>query len=187
MEFKTIEGYPYEIYEDGTLFRMERKGRTGRCLHRIQIRPYKQTNGYLEVRLFNTKENKYKKLYLHRVMYMAFKGDIGGLEIDHIDGNPGNCVLTNLRAVSHKDNCRNEVSLERYRKANALSKGKFNRDRLIAAQGKENHNRLVDTYLELKKVHGNVGIWMLMQKAHCGYPRAKKIITEMEGRNDTNQ
>jgi hypothetical protein len=187
VEFKTIDGYPYEIYEDGTLFRMERKGRTGRCLHRIQIRPYKQTNGYLEVRLFNTKENKYKKLYLHRVMYMAFKGDIGDLEVEHIDCNPGNCVLTNLRAVSHKDNCNNPRTLERYRTSNSLDKGKFNRERMLEAQSQEHYQKLVDTYQELKKVHGYVGIWMLMQEGHCGYPRAKKIIAEMEGKNDANQ
>lgn len=187
MEFKTIDGYPYEIYENSRIYRMERKGRSGRCLHRIEIKAYKLMNGYLEVRLFNTKENKYKKLYLHRLVYMAFKGDIGDLEIDHIDGNPGHCALTNLRAVTHKDNCRNEVSLERYRKANALSKGKFDRDRLIAAQGKENHDRLVNIYKELKEEHGQVGIWMLMKTGHCGYPRAKQIIAEMEGENDTNQ
>lgn len=187
MEFKTIEGYPYEIYEDGRVFRMERKGRTGRCLHRIEIKAYKLMNGYLEVRLFNTKENKYKKLYLHRVLYMAFKGDIGDLEVEHIDCNPSNCALWNLRAVSHKDNCNNPRTLERYRASNSLDKGKFDRDRMIAAQGKENHNRLVDTYHELKKVHGFVGIWMLMKAGHCGYPRAKKIIAEIEGKNDTSQ
>lgn len=186
MEFKTIEGYPYEIYEDGRVFRMERKGRTGRCLHRIEIKAYKLMNGYLEVRLYNTKENKYKKLYLHRVLYMAFKGDIGDLEIDHIDGNPGNCVLTNLRAVSHRDNCNNEISLARYRASNSLDKGKFDRDRMLAAQGKENHDRLVSIYKELKEEHGQVGIWMLMKAGHCGYPRAKRIIAEMEGENDVN-
>jgi len=28
---------------------------------------------------------------------------------------------------------------------------------------------------------------MLMKIGHCGYPRAKRIVNDMEGRNDVNQ
>jgi hypothetical protein len=58
---------------------------------------------------------------------------------------------------------------------------------MIAAQGKESHDRLVNIYQELKEEHGQVGIWMLMKAGHCGYPRAKKIIAEMDDKNDANQ
>ena len=187
MEFKTIEGYPYEIYEDGTVYRTERTSKTGRCLHKIKLRPYKLTNGYLVVRLYCTKDDTYRKFYLHRLVYMAFNGSIGNkLEVDHRDGDRSNNRLDNLKAVSHKENCANDISRARYRRANALSAHKFNREKMIAAQGKENHDRLVNIYQELKKKHGQVGIWMLMRAGNCGYPRSKRIVNEMEGRNDVN-
>ena len=180
VEYAQIDGYPYEIYEDGRVFRCERIGKTGRCLHRLEVKPHKLMNGYLEVRLFNTKENRYRKLYLHRVLYMAFKGDIGNLEIDHIDGNPGNCALSNLRAVSHKTNCNNEISKARYRISNSLDKGKFDRDKMQAAKSPEAYDKLVNTYKELKEKHGQVGIWMLLRVGHCNYYRGKRIIAMME-------
>jgi hypothetical protein len=53
---------------------------------------------------------------------------------------------------------------------------------MIAAQGKEQYMKLVETYKKLKKRLGSCGIWMLMKNGHCGYPRAKRIILEMEER-----
>ena len=118
---------------------------------------------------------------------MAFHGDITGLEVDHWDGNRANSALSNLRAVSHKSNCNNPKSIERYRESNALSKGKFNRDKMIAAQGKAGYKKLVRTYKRLVKKHGYCGIWMLMKAGHCGYPRAKRIIIEMQDKSEINQ
>ena len=189
MEFKTIDGFPYEIYEDSRVFRLERKSRNGKkTLSKLQISPSKATNGYLMVKLYYPKEDNYRKFYLHRLVYMAFYGEIADkMEVDHIDGDRHNCVLSNLQLVTHKENCSNEVSRERYRKANALDKGKFNREKMISAQGKRNYDRLVRTYKKLVKKNGHCGIWMLMNEGHCGYPRAKGIVNEMEGVNDANQ
>ena len=179
VEYAQIDGYPYEIYEDGRVFRCERIGKTGRCLHRLEVKPHKLMNGYLEVRLFNTKDNEYHKKYVHRIIWQAFHGDIGKLEVDHIDGNPGNCALSNLRAVTHQQNCLNEISLERYRRANALSAGKFNRERMLAAKDKKYYEELKQRYAELKKRYGHVGTYMVMRTLHVGYPRARKLIDEI--------
>ena len=196
MEIKLLTDYPYEVHSDGTIYRIERKTRNGRrTLKRLQIHPYKGKNGYMTVKLYCPKEDCYKKLYVHHLIYRTFVGEIPPkYEIDHKNGmrsgKDANGMdandVRNLRCVTHKMNCNNEVSLERYRKANALSKGKFDRDRMLAAQGKENHDRLIKTYQELKEEHGQVGIWMLMKAGHCGYPRSKKIVNLMKGGNYAN-
>lgn len=181
MESILLKDYPYEVFSDGTVYRTERKSKNGNNLKRLKIYPYKATNGYWVVKLYCPQEDCYKKIYLHRLLYTCFVSDVTGLEVDHIDGDRSNAVLSNLRAVTHKENCANEVSRKRYKAANALDKGKFDRDRLIAAQSKEYYQKLVRTYKRLKKKYGYCGIWMLMKTGHCGYPRAKKLIEEMEG------
>lgn len=46
----------------------------------------------------------------HRVVWVWHNGTIrGGLEIDHIDGNPRNNRIENLRAVSHSENQKNRA------------------------------------------------------------------------------
>jgi uncharacterized protein YkuJ len=59
-------------------------------------------NGYRRVKLDG-------KMYaVHRVVWVMFNGDIpDGLHIDHIDGNPKNNSIQNLRLVTHSQNCMN--------------------------------------------------------------------------------
>lgn len=187
MNFVILNDFPYyEIYEDSTIISIERKCIDGRTIKRKRLCPCRQKSGYSTVKLLH-KDGYFKKFYLHRLVYMAFHGDITGLEVDHWDGNRANSALSNLRAVSHKSNCNNPKSIERYRESNALSKGKFNRDKMIAAQGKAGYKKLVRTYKRLVKKHGYCGIWMLMKAGHCGYPRAKRIIIEMQDKSEINQ
>jgi len=76
-------------YRDGNLFR------------KINRRSYKagekvgflSRNGYLRIRI-----NK-KNYYLHRIIFMMFYGYFPE-EIDHIDGNPLNNNINNLRAAN---------------------------------------------------------------------------------------
>lgn len=194
MEFRVIEGFPYEIWEDGRIFRTERTSKNGRKLHRIQVTPYKLTNGYLIVRLYCTKDDSYKKCYLHRLVWQAFNGDIPkGYEIDHKNGlrsgKDSNGVdansLSNLRAVTHKENCaNNEVSMERYRIANAMDKGKYHNKEIHQARTKEHYQQLKVKYMMLKKEYKKVGTFLVIRKLHCGYPRAKMLMAEMEGENE---
>lgn len=188
MNYVKLKEFPgYEIYEDGKIIRTERLSKTGKALKRRELFPTKAKNGYRTVRLYN-KDGVMKQFYLHRLIWEAFNGKIPeGYEIDHFSTDRSDNNLNHLRLVSHKDNCNNPKSIERYRESNALSKGKFNREKMIAAQGKRNHDRLVRTYKRLVKKHGYCGIWMLMKAGHCGYPRAKRIIIEMQNENDINQ
>lgn len=190
MNYVILDEFPnYEIYEDGKIIRTEKQSKTGKTLQRRELYPTKTKNGYRTVRLYN-KDGMMKQFYLHRLIWEAFNGEIPeGYEIDHLMDRTVNS-LDHLRMVSHKDNCNNPKSIERYKRANALSAGKFNRDKMIAAKGKRNHDRLVRTYKRLVKMHGHCGIWKLMHEGHCGYPRAKMIVNEMgktTQSNDTQQ
>lgn len=48
-----------------------------------------------------------KRRYVHRVIWQLMKGSLDNMEIDHMDGNPLNNVLSNLRLVSRIVNGRN--------------------------------------------------------------------------------
>lgn len=187
MDYKVLDEYPfYEIYPDGKIVRKERQSKNGTTLQRRELCPTKAKNGYRTVRLYN-KDGEMKQFYLHRLIYSSFVGDITGLEIDHKDGDRSNNNVDNLRAVSHKENCANEVSRERYRIANAMDKGKYHYKEIHQARTKEHYQLLKVEYKKLKDEYDKVGTFMVIQKLHCGYPRAKKLMAEMDGREYINQ
>ena len=95
--------------------------------------------------------------------------------------------MDNLRAVSHKENCANEVSRERYRIANAMDKGKYHYKEIHQARTKEHYQLLKVEYKKLKDEYDKVGTFLVIQKLHVGYPRAKKLMAEMDGREYINQ
>lgn len=188
MNYAILEDYPdYKIFKNSKIVRLKRKSKNGHTLKRRVITPAKAKSGYRAVRIKN-KDGVLKSFYLHRLIWMAFNGDIPkGLEVCHEDCNRDNNRLINLRLLSHTQNCRNPQSIKHYRTANQLSKGKYDKERLLKAQTKEYHEELIRTYWMLVKEHGHCGIYMLMKIGHCGYPRAKRIVNDMEGRNDVNQ
>lgn len=180
MNYKVLEQHPdYEIYENGMIICRARLGKDGRQLKRKEIRPTQAKNRYFIVKLLAT-DGTYKQYYLHRLVYTTFNGDIGKLEVEHIDGNRANNALGNLRAVSHRENCNSEVSIERYRISNARDKNKYCRQRMYAAKSQQYYEKLIRTYKEEVEKNGHCGIWRLMTVGHCGYPRAKRIVNEME-------
>lgn len=63
----------------------------------------KNKEGYVAVRI-NGKDHR-----AHRIIWVMHNGPIPtGLEIDHIDGNPSNNRIENLRAVTHLENGKNQ-------------------------------------------------------------------------------
>ena len=181
MECKRLKDFPYyKIYENGEVWRMAHRSACGINLKRMKLTPYKTKNNYLMVSLHD-REGKRKRFYLHRLVYMAFFGEIPkGMECDHINNDRANCSVSNLRLASHINNCKNPNSIAKYKAANALDKGKYDRDRLLAARGKKREAELRELFMVMYQESGKVKIMEFMEKGHCGFYRAARIIREMK-------
>ena len=67
------------------------------------LKPGKTSKGYLFVAL--SKNGKVKELYVHRLVWIAFKGPIpDGMEINHLDECKTNNNLENLSLATPKEN-----------------------------------------------------------------------------------
>ena len=105
---KEINNYPnYKVGQDGTI--ISYKFQKQRVLKPQLVTQSKKK--YLAVGLYNehNKRSKYGKSpamnYVHRLVWEVFVGDIPEhLEIEHIDQNPHNCHLSNLKLVTRKEN-----------------------------------------------------------------------------------
>ena len=181
MIVKRLKDYPnYEIHQDGSIWRRTHHTSYGTFLKRKQIKPYKAKNNYLMVSLHDNDGNR-KRFYVHRLVYMAFYGEIPkGMEIDHADTNRANNAVSNLRLCSHRNNCNNPTSIERYRAANAADKGKIHSEKMLAARSKKREQELKDLYLVILNEKGKVKLWEFMNVGHCNYYRAARIIYEMQ-------
>lgn len=125
-EWRSIDGYEklYEVSSLGKVRSLERveddgKGNTRLRKGRI-LKQQMRKNGYLQVGLY--KDGKYAMFKLHHLVANAFSEICGeyvnGLEIEH-----KNCIrtdnrATNLRWCTHKDNCNNSITRQRYSDAN---------------------------------------------------------------------
>ena len=137
--------------------------------------------GYVTVNLSNGDSTK--KMYVHRLVYSAFhpEEDISHMEIDHKDTDRQNNELTNLRAVSSKENKSNPRTIEKYKRSNALDKGKFEalrawRKRYLASIRQDVFKRLDEACRCLKSSGNNVTVSSLMKAAKCGYKYAKEYL-----------
>ena len=60
-------------------------------------------------------DGKKHRILEHVAKWGYFNGDIpDGMEIDHINGDRADNRLSNLRVLTHKDNCNTDVTLARY-------------------------------------------------------------------------
>lgn len=85
--------------------------KTGRIL-RFQ----KRTNGYLQLNLYKNGNPSMK--YVHRIVAESFISNPENKPcIDHIDGNPMNNCVWNLRWCTQKENCNNPISIKRHSEA----------------------------------------------------------------------
>lgn len=110
------------------------------------------------------KNGKKYSLKAHRIFYECVYGEIPeGMEIDHINTDSTDNRLENLRVVTHKENCNNQQTIEKYKlsnKSNGKHKGMLNRKDLsmrICAY-KYATGELVGEYKSLREASRVLGI-----------------------------
>lgn len=121
------------------------------------------STGYQQ--LFTYEDGKFQKSYLvHRLVFEAFVGPIAdGYEIDHIDRNCRNNSISNLRMVTHQQNCYNNASIgvcwhsvaSRWQatvKINGKSKNKYFKNRDDAIAWRANMQRIHNSLLPIPEI-----------------------------------
>jgi hypothetical protein len=98
-------------YKDGFIFWRKYVGGNSRL---GAMAGWEDGKGYLQVR------TKGKTYGVHRIIWSIHNGDIPeGVEIDHIDGDPMNNLIENLRLVDRTGNCRN-MKIPRHNKSGVI-------------------------------------------------------------------
>lgn len=91
---------PYYITDEGVVY-----NRSG-----IILKLHQTLLGYLQVGIDG------RNLSVHRLVWESFNGVIPkGYEIDHINGDRQDNRLCNLILTTHKENCNNPITVERYK------------------------------------------------------------------------
>lgn len=132
--WKDLVGYEnkYLISNTGRIIskKIDSKRKDGRSYKRVEkeLTPWKNSKGYFVVQI-NT-QPKINKL-VHRLVAETFIPNIDNKPfIDHIDGNPSNNNITNLRWCTQKENMNNIISVKRCSKAK-LGKKPVNTKKVI--------------------------------------------------------
>jgi hypothetical protein len=115
-QVRPIPGYShYFVTEDGQVFSMRRKGRGGGKEGfgewRI-MRPFQRPDGHLEVHLRQDSQTgiRVSREKVHRLVLFAFVGPCpAGMECRHLNGNPQDNRVSNLRWGTHSENSRDAV------------------------------------------------------------------------------
>ena len=147
-------------YQDGQLIRKTNRGRgvDGNRWKVGTILGSKLDYGYYGASV------DFKSYKLHRLVWLWHKGYLPKLQIDHIDGNPSNNSIENLREVTPSQNMQNQ------RKPRANNKLGFqgvykvkNRYRaVVTTNGKGKH----------------IGYFSTPEEAHQAYVLAKREVHE---------
>ena len=123
INLKTIPGFPnYAITKDGRVWSKPRKDSMGRKQGGSYLSIQKQ-NGYYHIPLYQDRVIKRKKV--HRLVLETFVGPCPeGMECRHLDGNPQNNNLNNLKWGTKSENAKD--SLEQKTHPGFKNKGKNN-------------------------------------------------------------
>ena len=98
---KNILGSDFK-YEDNKMYRLSKKHNKWTCCNDVKL----DSRGYIRITINN------KRYLLHRVIYKYFNEDWDityshSNQIDHIDINPSNNRIENLRRINNSQNLKN--------------------------------------------------------------------------------
>jgi HNH endonuclease/AP2 domain len=115
-------------------------------------------NGRCKIRVF-------AKLYFaHRLAFLYVFGRWPDAEVDHIDGNPANNAIDNLREATHSQNMQNQRAAH-----------KSNNSGLIGAHWKKNQQRWFSE-IQIEGKHSHLGYFDSAEDAHAAYLAAKRAL-----------
>lgn len=105
-----VKGYE-GLYQVSNLGRVKGVKRDSRNRGKV-LKQQKTKQGYYLIMLYKDKKGKY--ISVHRLVAMAFiPNPYNKPCVDHIDANPSNNKVDNLRWVTYKENANNPISLSR--------------------------------------------------------------------------
>lgn len=117
-------------------------------------------HGYSQIRIG-------KKIYFaHRLAWLWCHGEMPAEVVDHIDGNPCNNAITNLRSVSRRVNQENQRTAPSSNKSTGLLGVSLHASGKYVAKIQSNRRQI---YL---------GVFATPQAAHARYVEAKRAIHE---------
>lgn len=106
--WKDVPGYAgrYEVSDAGEVrSNLPWRGHVGPRL----LSPHEHTDGYLRV-MMRGADGSRKGWFVHRLVLLAFEGECPeGMETRHLDGDPRNNELSNLRYGTHSENMYDKV------------------------------------------------------------------------------
>lgn len=148
--WRAVNLEPYEeVYEVSDLGEVRNK-LTGKVL-----KPFDK-QGYKRVRL--CKDKAVFSTGIHRLVLMSFcpVDGMNKLEVDHIDGDKSNNILSNLRWVTHEENLSNQEEVERRELRKAETKARYEREKaerkaLRHAKALENRKKRRKEYYQAHK------------------------------------
>jgi hypothetical protein len=147
-------------YQDGHLIRKISRGR-GKNSSRWSagtVVGHKAKNGYV---LANVDYKTYK---LHRLVWLWHHGHFPERLIDHIDGDPSNNRIENLREATYAENMQNQ------RKARSTNK--------LGVQGVYRVKNKFRAVITKNKVSKHIGYFDTAEEAHEAYIRQKRNMHE---------
>ena len=108
--WRSVVGYNglYEVSNFGRVMSVSRRDRFGRNVGGVLLRPQKHHAGYLKVSL--SRHGYSKQRFVHQLVLEAFVGLApGSRECRHLDGDPSNNRLENLRWGTSAENYADRV------------------------------------------------------------------------------
>lgn len=123
-EWRNVEGWPYEVSDDGEV---RRKGSVN------SLRPgYDKQTCYWKVTLCNAPRARQVTFSIHSLVATAFLGPCPpGMEVNHKDSNRSNSALSNLEYVTHLENVRHSVRLDRHPKGERNGRSKLTESQVL--------------------------------------------------------